>query len=138
MTDEQKQEEVRQKYIELQLLKQQLKQVEKQLQALAQQEVELEATRQNLDEIGMIQQGAEVLVPVASGIFMRTAAKNAQELIVNVGAGTALPKNIPEVKRILGEQVQEISKLQEDLSSQAQEMAREAQKAEQELRQMVE
>ena len=106
---------LQQKYMELQMLDQQIKQVQKQLQMINEQLTEIDLISQGLDDLSKTKQGSEILVPV--GIFLKADIKDAEDLIVNVGAGVAVKKNISQTKEMLAVQRDEIKKLQIHLSS---------------------
>jgi len=80
---------------------------------LQNQAIELEVTKQALDDISKTEEGTEILVPVSAGIFLKGALKDNKELSINVGSGTVVNKTIPEAKKILDEQIDELKKIQE-------------------------
>lgn len=132
------QKKVQQKYMELQLLNNQMNQLQKQLQLLEQQAVEVEGVQQNLDEFKTVKPGSEIFVPLSSGIFAKAELKENSELLVNVGANTAVTKNVDDTKKLLSEQVGEIRKVQEELAHEFEKLANRAEQLQDELRQMVE
>src|SRR3989338_2449099 len=89
-----KQKEMQEKYIELQLLDQQIKQMQKQIQLVEQQVMELSSVKQSLDEIKNIEKGTEVLAPLSSGIFAKAEIKDIDKLLVNVGADVVIEKDL--------------------------------------------
>jgi prefoldin alpha subunit len=128
-----KEQEATKKYLEMQMLGQKMQQVQEQLQQLEQQVESVNDTSQSLDELSTVAQGTEILVPVANGIFIKAIVKDTQELLVNVGSHVNVSKSIPDVKRLMTQQSDEIRKLQEQLAAQLKEMAESAQIAESEL-----
>jgi prefoldin alpha subunit len=109
------QEELKRKYVEFQLLEQQMKQTQKQLQLLEEQVVELIVTHQGLEDLKHVKEGSEILVPVSSGIFAKARLESVDKLILNVGANTAVPKTIEETQETLNKQMTEIQGLQTQL-----------------------
>lgn len=109
------QSELQQKYLEFQMLDQQLKQTQKQMQLLEEQLVEIIYTQQSLEELKNVQKDTEILVPVSSGIFTKARLEEPGELVVNVGASTAVTKSINSTKEMLGRQIDEVQKLREQL-----------------------
>ncbi len=99
------------------MVSQQIKQLQNQVQTLQNQAAELEVTKQALDDISKTKEGTEILVPVSAGIFLKGALKDNKELSINVGSGTVVTKTIPEARKILDEQVDEIKKIQEKASA---------------------
>ena len=53
-------------------------------------------TEQALDDLKTTKTGTEILVPMASGIFIKAELKDNKELAINVGADTVVKKNIEE------------------------------------------
>jgi prefoldin alpha subunit len=109
------QEELKQKYVEFQLLEQQMKQTQKQLQLLEEQVLELIVTHQGLEDLKTVKSGTDILVPLSSGIFTKAKIQEVDELIINVGAGTAVPKSIVETQESLNKQMGEVQGLQTQL-----------------------
>jgi len=120
--------EMQQKYVELQMIDAQIKQIEKQLQAIEAQSVEIEAILFSLDELSKTEVGAEILVPVSSGIFVKASLKDNKQLRVNVGGNTVVEKDIPATKALLVNQVSEMRRLQEELTEQYEKLAGAAEK----------
>ena len=92
------QQKIQQKYMELQTVGQQMQAVQKQLQLMKQHLVELDAAAQAVEDISKTEKGTEMLMPVTSGIFVKGELKDSKNLIVNVGAGTAVTKTAEESK----------------------------------------
>lgn len=123
MEDHSKKEEViKQKYLEMQMLDQQLQQVLKQLQVLEQQMLELETTKEAIEEIGKTEVGEEMFVPINAGIFAKGSLKSNKELLVNVGSNVAVSKTIPEAKGLIEEQIKEIDTFYTDLTTNQQKL----------------
>ncbi|MBI2208379.1 prefoldin subunit alpha [Candidatus Woesearchaeota archaeon] len=103
-------------YIEFQVLSNTIQQLEKQSVALENHLLELMATKQSLDDMEKIKPGAEILVPLSAGIYAKASLKESDKFIVNVGSNIALSKSPASTKNIIEDQVNEIKKLQENLS----------------------
>jgi prefoldin alpha subunit len=125
------------KYLELQVLNQKMQQVQQQMEALEQQAEDVDKVTKHLDELSAVHQGTELLVPIANGIFLKASLKDAKNLIVNIGANTAVPKSVPDVKLLIATQLEELRQLQKDLAGQLETLTSHAGKAETELRQLV-
>ena len=129
-----KEEENLQKlYLEFQMLDQHIKQLEKQSAVLNNQLMELMATNQSLDDMKKTDQKTEILVPLSSGIYAKAELKDNKSFIVNVGANTALVKDISSTKKMIEDQIDELKKLQEDLVNQLQTQTLKAASMEQEI-----
>src|SRR3989338_6321180 len=103
-------------YVEFQVLSSTIQQLEKQSAALENHLLELMATEQSLDDMEKIKPGTEILVPFSAGIYARASIKESGKFIVNVGSNVALSKNLASTKNIIESQINEIKKLQENLS----------------------
>ncbi len=101
MAEEDKMQE---KYRQFQMLQQQMEQISQHAELLNQQNAELDVSINAIKGIGKTKVNEEILVPIASGIFLKAELKNNQELIVNVGADVTIEKKVPEVIKLLEEQ----------------------------------
>ena len=127
------QQSQQQKYLQFQLLQQQIEQTSQQLEVMAQQYAELEISQDALKQLKKIPKNSEVLATIAPGIFIKTSLKDNQKLIVNVGASTTAEKTVPQVIEMLEKQKKEMEKtmMQSDASLQA--LSQQAMKLYQEL-----
>ncbi len=101
MADE---EQMKQKYMQLQLMQQQMEEVNKHLTMLAEQNAELEVSLEALQELEHTKVNNEFLAPIANGIFVKGELKDTQKLVVNVGSNVTVEKNVSEVVELLREQ----------------------------------
>jgi prefoldin alpha subunit len=106
MTDETTFEE---KYRELQQLQQQIEQIAEYVERLQGQQQELDNSIEALTELQKTTVNTEILATLANGIFLKAALKDNQKLVVNVGAGVTVEKNIPDILRLLEEQKEKIA-----------------------------
>jgi len=106
MADEKKVEE---KYVQLQMLQQQVEQITEYLERLQTQQKELDNSIEALAELQKTRINTEILAPLANGIFLKAELKDNQNLVVNVGAEVTVEKTIPEVISLLQEQKEKIS-----------------------------
>ena len=139
-TDPKKEEQakhVQQKYFELQMLDQQMKQVQKQVEAIERQVGEIDEVQQSLDELAKSKQGAEMWVPVSSGIFLKARLDDNESLAVNVGGNTVVRKDIPATKAMLAQQAVEMRNFQAEIVGQFEKMAEKAAAMQQELQALI-
>ena len=128
-----KEEKLQKLYLEFQMLDQQIKQLEKQNIALSNQLMELMATNQSLEDMEKLKGKTEILVPLSSGIYAKAELKDNKNFIVNVGANTALVKDVQSTKKLMESQIDEMKKLQVKLINQLQEHTTKAAMLEQEI-----
>jgi len=114
----QEEDESKSKYIELQMLNQQIKQGQQQLQQLEMQIMELKRVMEDLNDIKNTKKGTEIFTPVTAGIFAKAQMGDTDELLVNVGANVAVKKTIEGSKDLINKQVMEIAKLRDQMLSQ--------------------
>ncbi|MBU0470075.1 MAG: prefoldin subunit alpha [Nanoarchaeota archaeon] len=101
MTEDKK---IQEKYLQFQMLQQQIEQISQHLEILQQQNEDLDRAVEAVTELGKTKTGKEILAPLANGIFLKTELKDNERLIVNVGADVTVEKTIPEVTKLLEEQ----------------------------------
>lgn len=133
MMEEEKQQEIQQKYMELQVLGQQINQMQKQIQLLENQSIELTLVEQGLEDIKNVKIGTKILVPISSGIFVKAELKDNEELLVNVGANVTVKKDIPSTKQLIKRQLDEIKKVQEETIVELQKLVIKANSIEEEI-----
>jgi len=92
------QKELNEKYLEMQILDQQLKQVNQQLLNLDNQTLELQRIEENLGDLKETKNGTELLVALGGGIFSRAELKDNKTVLMNVGANVVIEKDIPSSK----------------------------------------
>lgn len=138
--DKKKEEQTKkaqQKYMELQMLDQQMKHMQKQVEAIERQVMELEEVQLNLDELSKSKKGAEMWVPLASGIFVKTRLEDNQQLAVNAGSNTVVAKDIPATKAMLAAQATDMRNYQAEMVEQFEKIAEHAAALQQELQELL-
>jgi len=118
MAKEEKEKEMQSKYLQLQVLDNQIKQVQQQIQKLDAQLTELETINLSLGDLKDIKEGTEILVPVATGIFFKANIKDTKNLLVNVGSNVSVKKTADDAIGMLNEQVKEIATYKEQITGQ--------------------
>jgi len=126
-------EKLQKLYLEFQVLDQQIKQLEKQNTALNNQLMDLTVTNQSLEEMKMIKNGTEILVPLSSGIYAKAELKDNKNFIVNVGSNVTTLRDVDSSKKLILDQINEIKILQKQLVVELQENTSKAALLEQEI-----
>ncbi len=134
---EEKEKKAKEIYMEYQAIDQHIKQLQKQLEALTNQLMEMNSTRLSLEDLDKIKQGKEIFVPISSGIFAKGEIKNTSELLVNVGAGVVLKKDMISTKKLIQNQIDEMKKLHQKMISELEKMATKAAELEVQLQGMI-
>jgi len=130
-------EEVRQKYLEFQMMQHQIQQIQQQVQALEQQAGEMDIVQQALDDFAMSKVGSPAVVTLTPGLFVKAKLEETDKVLLNVGGGAVVQKTVPEAKKVIAAQSTELRKLQEELAEQLQKLASNAGKAQEELRKLI-
>lgn len=134
---EEKEKKAQEMYMEFQVLEQHIKQLQKQLEAVTHQLIELTITSNSLDEFNKINSGKEIFVPLSSGIFAKANVKDTSELLVNVGANVAVKKDIDSTKKLIQKQMEEIKKIQEQMVKDLDKLTNHAAQLEMQLQSLV-
>lgn len=129
-------EEVKRKYLELQMTAEQMKQMQSQLQVIEGKLNELQASMESIDELKG-KKDSELLTPIADGIFLKTVLKDTDEVIMNVGAGICINKTLDESKQLLMERHTEIKQYAQELLQQLENTAASIKKMEEDLEKMI-
>ncbi len=137
MTDKEPPKEVKQKYLEFQMLQHQMQQVQKQIQALEAQAGEMEIVQQILDDFSNSKVGSSMFATLTPGLFVKAKLEQNDAVLLNVGGGAVVQKSVPEAKKIVASQGSELRKLQEELGEQLQKLAENAEKLQEELRKLI-
>ena len=126
-------EEIQQKYMQFQMMQQQLEQISQHLELLNQQNAELDISINAVKELGETEVNNELLAPIADGIFFKGELKDNKKLVVNVGSNTTVEKSIPEVIKLLENQKEDLSKKMVEADALMQEFSQQAMKLYQEV-----
>ncbi len=120
-------------YLKLQMVHEQIKEIEKQDQMFNSQLVELTSTIQSLDDFKKLKEGTEILVPLNRGMYAKAELKNNNGLLVNVGSNVTVKKDIESTKKLINEQIAEITKVQQQMVINLQQLSSQAALIEKEI-----
>ncbi|MEM4245165.1 MAG: prefoldin subunit alpha [Candidatus Nanoarchaeia archaeon] len=135
---QQQKSNVNEKYLELQILNQQIRQLQQHIANLENQVMELEVLEDNLEEIKKVKEGGEILVSLGAGIFAKANLKDNKKVIMNVGANTMVKKEIDEAKKIVKDQIDQVKDLIEDITLELEKAAVRVQSTQREIQSMIE
>ena len=124
--EEDKEEKAREMFMEFQALEQHIKQLQKQLEMVTGQLVDLVSTSRSLDEFAGLSAGKEIFVPLNSGIYSKASITSTDELLVNVGANVIVKKDVPSTKKLINKQVDEIRNVQKQIMEELEKMTNRA------------
>lgn len=129
--------EAQQKYIELQILTNQIKQIQQQISALENQSLALMELKDNLFEVSKVNPGTEILIPMGSSIFLKAELKDNKDIVMGVGSNVTVKKDIVSSQKVIESQINELNLLVSQLEHELEHIAIEAQSKQQELISMV-
>lgn len=138
MAENKNQEKLRQCYMEMQVLEQQIRQLQQQIHMLDSQAVEFTNTQMILDDFAKAKTGSDTLVSISPGIFAKGKITDNKELLVNVGSDVLVEKSVEEAKALLDGQIEEIKKAHGQMLDGLQEMVLKAQSIEKEMEKLSE
>ena len=116
--EKEKEKEMQELYINLQLLTNAIKQLQRQIQMLEERFVEMQVVKSSLDELGEVKVGSSILVPISDGIFCKASLQDNKELLMNIGGSIVVKKGIPDAKEYIDERIEELKKNREEMSGQ--------------------
>jgi len=130
MTDKKKLQE---KYVELQILSMQIKQIEEQLDMLDQKTLELTNLRDSLKNLKKFRADTKALTPMGLGIFVPATVDATKGVLVNVGAGVVIKKTMDEAQDTISKQLEQLGDITLELSNNLRVLAGQAQHTEEEI-----
>jgi prefoldin alpha subunit len=119
-------QQFQQKYLELQGLDKQIKQLQNHFQNMDNQVVELQVVKQSLGTLSDTKLETEILLPMCNGVFVKAAIRENTDVIVNVGANVAVKKTILQAKEMMDAQINEIKKVQRNVLVDLQKLSEQA------------
>jgi prefoldin alpha subunit len=125
--------QMKEKYMQFQMLQQQMEQVSQHLEMFNQQLSELDISINAVKELETAEKDNELLAPIADGIFFKAKLIDNQKLVVNVGSNVTVERTVPEVVVLLKEQKKETSKRMQEADEVMQHISKEAMKIYQEV-----
>ena len=135
--EQSKEKKAQEMYMEFKAIEQHIKQLQQQLEAVTNQLIELHGTGSSLEEFRKIDSGKEIFVPLSSGIFAKASVQDTSELLVNVGAGVAVKKDVESTKKLIQNQIEEIKKIQKHMVEELEKLTSHAAGIESQLQSLV-
>ncbi len=100
-SEKNKEGEMRQILVNLKYLENQMAAVQGQLQALERGMIEIGTTKNSLESIKELKKDVSSLYPLGSGMFAKGTLAKQDRLLVDVGAGAIIEKDIADAEKIL-------------------------------------
>ena len=102
------QEEFNKLVNEINIYKQQSELIQNQIELIRTSMAEVEALSNTLDDLKG-KDSIEAFVPVGAGSFMRAELKNTDDIIISIGAGVAVKKDVEGAKEIIAAQKEDLA-----------------------------
>lgn len=113
----QKNEDLQKKYLELQIIIQQINEIQQQLPNIQNQVLELRSLKENITSLKEIKENTESFTPIGYNIFTKAKLQNTNGLLVNVGANIFVIKTVEEAKELIDTQIEEIQNIIKELEN---------------------
>ena len=131
------QKDLQQKYVELQMLNQQIKQVHEQFMFLQQQLNELTNLELSVNNMKDSKKDAEMFSSLGPGIFLSSKLSNSTSVIVNIGAGILVEKSLPDALALIKSQTKNVQESLEAIKEQLNTAVNYSQKLESEMNELA-
>ena len=93
---------------EINIYKQQVELIQNQIDLIRTSMAEVEALSNTFDDLKG-KDSIEAFVPVGAGSFMKAELKNTHDLIISIGAGVAVKKDVEGAKEIIAAQKEDLA-----------------------------
>jgi len=133
MQKQDNQEGMQKKYLELQIIVQQINQLQQQLINIQNQLLELNNLRENLNNIKDLKENTESFASLGYNIFIKTKVQDTNELLVNVGSNVFVIKNIEETNSLINSQMKQLELIIRELEDKLNELGNTGQVLESEI-----
>jgi len=109
------QRELQRKYVQMQLLKQQMNALLEEKLLVDEKVSEIVTTIDALQNLGKVKKGDEIWSGLGSGSFMRSDVKDIDRVLISVGAGILIKEERSRAIDILQSRLNELNKIDRDL-----------------------
>ena len=130
--------ELQTKYIQLQLMKQQVSAFVEEKNLIDEKMSELVSAVNALNKLKDVEKGGEMWSPVGGSVFVRSDIKDVEQVLVSVGAGVALKKQRAEAIDILQSRLEELAKLDRNIVAELKKFSGHIESLESDVQQLAE
>jgi len=103
-------EELRKLSVEMRFLEQTAETLQQRLSMLNAAITDLSYANMTLDGVEKERENSELLVPIGGGSYVKMKLANSDKVVVGIGAGVSVEKQLPEAKAMLKERLDELEK----------------------------
>jgi prefoldin alpha subunit len=108
------------KYQQIQVLDYQIKQLQKVMENIDAQLLEISSTKESLAEFEKLNNNAEILFPVANGIFAKGKLSDSKLLRINIGSNVVVEKSVNDTIKMMEAQGKDIGNYKKEVLEQLQ------------------
>ncbi len=119
MTDE----KIQEKYLLFQLMQQSLESLRQQQEMVKSQMMELLVTENALNEIKGLEEKDDILIPFGSGVFGNGRISDNRKVIVNIGSGVMVRKDLEGAHEFIGKRRDDLEKAGSEISGEMERVA---------------
>lgn len=94
-------QELQEKYVLYQILSQTLETLKQQVQLLENQKMDIQITRDALNDVGKLKGENEIMIPLGSGCYAKGRILDGNSFLVNIGSGVVIGKDSKEMQAFL-------------------------------------
>ena len=103
-------EELRKLSVEMRYLEQTAETLQQRLSMLNAAITDLSYAKMTLDGVEKEKENSDLLVPIGGGSYVKMKLANSEKVVVSIGAGVSVEKQLPEAKAMLKERLDELEK----------------------------
>jgi prefoldin alpha subunit len=137
MVDEETKKKLEEKYLLLQLMDAQIKELEKELIALETQNQNIIKLKENMSSLEKVKANSKSFSAIGAGIYSESEIKDTKQVLINVGAGVFVKKNTAETSDLLTAQLTQSKDIIEKLALNLQNLSEKATEIQIEIQDMV-
>jgi len=135
---ENKERELEEMYMQFQMLTQEIKEIQTQMEAMQNQAADLMALKVDINEMKKVKSGTGSYTRIGPGIFVESEIKNTNEVLVTVGANIVVKKSVEDAHKLIDRQVNSIQEQNMQLMKMLQMQSMRAQQLEVEMEELIE
>jgi len=130
--------ELQSKYIQLQMMKQQLGAFIQEKNLIDEKSSELSNAINAMKKLEDVKMGSEIWSPVGAGAFVRSDVKDTENVLIGVGAGVVLKKNRADAVTTLESRLSEITALDRNIVAEIKKFSQQFEALEKEVEKLAE
>ena len=96
--------QLRERFMQFQMLQKQMEQINEHVELIQRQREEVMESIYALEGLGQVKENTEIFAPIATGVFVKASFKDTKNLLINVGADTAVERSVTDVIGLLKKQ----------------------------------